>query len=77
MNKDIPINEASGVGVHSGHIQTTHYSSECEDKRIYTFLYNDIAAIFNFLILLMLFTIQHFTFILDIILYVSLPHQYP
>ena len=24
-------------GVHSGHIQTTHYSSEGEDKRIYTF----------------------------------------
>ena len=37
MNKDIPINEASGVGVHSGDIQTTHYSSEGEDKRIYTF----------------------------------------
>ena len=26
LNKDIPINEASGV--HSGHIQTTHYSYE-------------------------------------------------
>ena len=37
MNKDIPINEASGVGVHIGHIQTTHYSSEGEDKRMYTF----------------------------------------
>ena len=35
LNKDIPINEASGV--HSGHIQTTHYSSEGEDKSIYTF----------------------------------------
>ena len=34
-NKDIPINEASGV--QSGHIQTTHYSSEGEDKSIYTF----------------------------------------
>ena len=37
MNKYIPINEASGVGVHSGHIPTTHYSSEGEDKIIYTF----------------------------------------
>ena len=37
INKDIPINEASGAGVHSGHIQTTHYSSDGEDKRIYTF----------------------------------------
>ena len=35
LNKAIPINEASGV--HSGHIQTTHYSSEGEDKSIYTF----------------------------------------
>ena len=35
LNKDIPINEASGV--HSGHMQTTHYSSEGEDKSIYTF----------------------------------------
>ena len=35
LNKDIPINEASGV--HSGHIQTTHYSSEGADKSIYTF----------------------------------------
>ena len=41
---------------HSGHIQTTHYSSEGEDKRIY-FLYNDIVAILNFLILVVLFTI--------------------
>ena len=24
-------------GVHSGHIQSTHYSSKSEDKRIYTF----------------------------------------
>ena len=37
MNKDIPMNEASGVGVHSGHSYTTHYSSEGEHKRIYTF----------------------------------------
>ena len=29
FNKDIPINEASGV--HSGHIQTTHYSSINQD----------------------------------------------
>ena len=35
LNKDIPINEAPGV--HSGHIQTTHYSSDGEDKSIYTF----------------------------------------
>ena len=35
FSKDIPINEASGV--HSGHIQTTHYSSLGEDKIIYTF----------------------------------------
>ena len=35
LNKDIPINEA--FGVHSGHIQTTHYSSEGEDKSIYNF----------------------------------------
>ena len=35
LNKDIPINEVSGV--HSGHIQTTQYSSEGEDKSIYTF----------------------------------------
>ena len=26
-----------GVGVHSGHNQSTHYSSKGEDKRIYTF----------------------------------------
>ena len=25
------------MGVHSGHIQSTHYSSKGEDKRIYTF----------------------------------------
>ena len=31
MHKDIPINEASGVGIHSGHIQTTHYSSSGAD----------------------------------------------
>ena len=37
MNTDIPINEVSGVGVHSGYIQTTLYSSEGEDKIIYTF----------------------------------------
>ena len=36
LNKDIPIYEASGV--HSRHIQTTHYSSEGEDKSIYTFV---------------------------------------
>ena len=35
FNKDIPINEASGV--HSGHIKTTHYSYEGEDKSIYIF----------------------------------------
>ena len=67
MNKDIPINEASGVGVHSGHIQTTHYSSEGED--IYTFC---IAAILNFTRVIYYVPLQ---IILDIILYVSLPHQ--
>ena len=36
VNKDIPINKASGVG-YTVDIQTTHYSSEGEDKRIYTF----------------------------------------
>ena len=34
MNKDIIINEASGVGVLIGH--TTNYLSEGEDKIIYT-----------------------------------------
>ena len=38
MNKDIPINEASGVGYTVDIFsQTTHYSSEGEDKIIYTF----------------------------------------
>ena len=38
MNKDININEASGVGYTVEiSLQTTHYSSEGEDKRIYTF----------------------------------------
>ena len=36
MNKNIPVlYQASGV--HGGHIQSRHYSSEGADKRIYTF----------------------------------------
>ena len=37
MNKDIPINEAYGVGYTVDIIQTTPYSSEGEDKKMYTF----------------------------------------
>ena len=36
-----------------------------------------MAAILNFLILLRLFIIQHFKFILDIILYVYVIHNNP
>ena len=57
MNKDIAINEASGVGytVDIFRLHTTHLRVKI--KRIIYFLYNDIAAILNFLILVMLFTI--------------------
>ena len=35
-----------GCGLHSGHIQSTHYLSEGEDKRIYAHrITNDMAAI--------------------------------
>ena len=37
MNINIAVNGVSGGGVHSGHIQSTHYSSKSEDKIIYTF----------------------------------------
>ena len=56
MNKNLSVSEApgGGGGVHVGHIQCTHYSSEGEDKRI-SFSYNDMAAILTFLILFSLF----------------------
>ena len=40
-----------------GHIQPRYYSSEGEEKTIYTFLFNDMAAILNFLTSLRLFII--------------------
>ena len=45
MNKNIPMR----LGVHGGHIQPRYYSSEGEQKDNLYFLFNDMAAILNFL----------------------------
>ena len=61
--------------MHVGHSQCMHYTFEGKAKIInipllYIYIYHNMAAILNFLILLRLFIIQHFKFILDIIVYV-------
>ena len=74
------MSEASGGGgggVHVGHIQCIHYTFEGKAKIINIPSYNNMAAILNFLILLRLFIIQHFKFMLDIILYVYVIHNNP
>ena len=68
--------------MHVGHIQCIHYTFEGKAKIInipflYIYIYNNMAAILNFLILLRLFIIQHFKFILDIIVYVYVIHNNP
>ena len=52
--------------MHVGHIQCIHYTFEGKAKiinipflYIYIYIYNNMAAILNFLILLRLFIIQH------------------